>query len=341
MNKKEKFTKFYNELYKEILNEYYLEIEKNIKNNKIQLIIHAIILSLLPTILLWITLLKEKYILLLIILTFAYNSIIILLTKKYHTINNKNIIDKIKYKILDDLITLISTDENSKVLPNSRISKTSFEKTNLFNLENVKYTGSNFIQTTINNKSFILADMNIYTYIENIKKEYFYVGNKKFLKTYKIKKKKDIFYGCYIGSDLNKKNDSLIQIIPNNIKNNLINNKIKNYYNLCNYEIKLENLEFSKKYSVYSNDEIKSRMILTLTMMEKINMLDEILPNKKYFIFKNDNRYTIFIENLSLEKLLNENISTKRTNKEFDNIYKIYDKITKLFEIAIAINSNK
>ncbi|MBQ7104341.1 MAG: DUF3137 domain-containing protein [Bacilli bacterium] len=342
MNKKELFKNFYYDLYKDILDEYYLEIEKYIKKNHFNLITSIIIFSLIPTILLWIFFFQLKYIFFFIVITITYNIGIYFFLKSSHKDNSKIILNQIKYKILDDIITLISGDDTSSVLPNNRISKVSFEKTNLFNLKNVEYTGANYIQTHIDDKTLILADMNIFTYIEKQKQEYFYIGNKKFLRSYKAKKKKDIFTGCYIGSDNPKKNSNLIQIIPNTLKTTIINNKINKYYDLCDTEVKLENLDFSKKYSVYTNDEIKARMTLTLTMMEHINELEKILNNKKYIIFKNDGRYSMFIENFTFEEILNKNLSPIRNKeKELDNIYKIFTEIYKLFEIVTIMNNSK
>ncbi len=342
MNKKELFKNFYYDLYKDILDEYYLEIEKYIKKNHFNLITSIIIFSLIPTILLWIFFFQLKYIFFFIVITITYNIGIYFFLKSSHKDNSKIILNQIKYKILDDIITLISGDDTSSVLPNNRISKVSFEKTNLFNLKNVEYTGANYIQTHLDDKTLILADMNIFTYIEKQKQEYFYIGNKKFLRSYKAKKKKDIFTGCYIGSDNPKKNSNLIQIIPNTLKTTIINNKINKYYDLCDTEVKLENLDFSKKYSVYTNDEIKARMTLTLTMMEHINELEKILNNKKYIIFKNDGRYSMFIENFTFEEILNKNLSPIRNKeKELDNIYKIFTEIYKLFEIVTIMNNSK
>lgn len=343
MNKKELFTNFYNDLYKNILDEYFLEIEKYIKQNKKRTNTIGILLTIIPITLLWYIFFKvKKYIILFVLGTIIYITLIILFTKMQHKENNKQIINIIKYKILDDFITLVSGNENSKVIPNNRISKDSFQKATLFNLKNVLYTGANYIQTTVEDKALVLADINIYTLINKTKEEYFYIGGKKFKRSYQIKKKRDIFNGIYLGSEILKNNNNLIQIIPNTIKDNIINKKINNYYDLCYYELKLENLEFSKKYSVYSNDEIKARMILTLTMMEEINKLDKIINNKKYIIFKPDGRYSIFIENISFEDILNKNISIDRSpEKEINNLFNIYNQINDLFEIAQIINNSK
>lgn len=341
MNNKDLFKNFYNDLYKEILDEYYLEIDNIHKKSKKSLTFTCVLFSIIPTILFWIIFFNKEYLIPFIIITIIYNISVILFIKSSHKDDRNEILNQIKYKILDDMITLITNEQDSEIMPNNRISQTSFERTNLFNLNNVHYTGSNYIQTSLDSIPIVLGDMNIYTYVDVTKEEYFYIGSRRFKRTYKTKKKKDIFVGCYIGSNMNRKNDSLIQIVPKNI-NNIINKKINNYYNFCPIELKLENLDFSKRYSVYSNDEIKARMVLTLTMMESINELENILDNKKYIIFKNDGRYSIFIENFTFEDILNKHLTNKRNkNKEIDNIYNIYSDLSKLFEIVSILNNSK
>ncbi len=341
MNNKSLFKNFYDELYRDILDEYYKEIDHISQRNKLYSIFSNIIFSILPTILFWIFFFKKEYLLLFIAVTIVYNIGIIIFIKVLYRDNNKEIIKEIKYKILDDIITLISSDEEARVLPNNRISKDSFEKTELFNLEEINYTGANFIQSQLDDRTVIMADMNIYTFTEKYKEEYFYIGNRKFLRSYKTKIKKDIFNGCYIGSEINRNNDILIQMVPNRIKDKTINNKINRYFDIKGHEIYLENDELSKKYTVYSNDEIKTRMILTLPMMEKINELDKIIKNKKYIIFKPDGRYAIFIEGITFENILDKNLYIKRNDKEFDNIYKIYEEIYKLYEIVNVMNNSR
>ena len=339
MNKKELFTNFYNDLYKNILDEYYQEIETNDNHKLIKFIISIILFSIIPTFLFWFILYKQESFFFFIVITIVYNSAMIIFLKTSSKDKNKILIKDIKYQILDDIITLITNDEESIIMPNNRISKTSFEKTDLFNLNNDEYTGSNYIKTHLDNVPIVIGDINLFNYVEATKEEYFYIGTRKFYRTYKTKKKKDIFVGCYIGSNINKKNDCLIQIVPNM---NIINKKLNKYYNLCPCELKLENLDFNKRYDIFSNDEIKARMLLTLTMMEEINKLEEILDNKKYIIFKNDGRYSIFLENFTIEEILNNNLTNKRNkNKELDNIYNIYNEISKIFEIISILNNGK
>ena len=52
MNNKELFTNFYNDLYKNILDEYFLEIDKYIKQNKSKTSLIGLLLTIIPIVLL-------------------------------------------------------------------------------------------------------------------------------------------------------------------------------------------------------------------------------------------------------------------------------------------------
>ena len=100
MNNKELFTNFYNDLYKNILDEYFLEIDKYIKQNKSKTSLIGLLLTIIPIVLLWYLFFKvKKYIILFIILTSIYIILMYLFTKMRYKENNKQIIKQIKYKI--------------------------------------------------------------------------------------------------------------------------------------------------------------------------------------------------------------------------------------------------
>ncbi len=336
MDNKDLFKTFYNDLYKSILDEYYGEIDKMIKSNNKLFIIMIIIFAIIPTICLWMILFETKNIIPLILLTIVYDISVFLFFKSNCRDNNRNLLNNIKYKILDDLLTLITAEENTSVIPDNRISKASFEKSMLFNLDKVIYNGSNYIKTKIDNKDLVLADIDIYTFVDKYKQEHYHIGSREFVRTYKLKKKKDLFKGCYIGSDTNRNNDILIQLVPHDIDEKNDN------YTLIGNKIDLENSEFNKKYSVYSFDEIKARMILTLPMMEKINDLDKVIANQKMIVFKPDGRYVVFIKDMTIENILNKNLPSNRNiKKELDAIYNIYTDLSKIFEISNILNNSR
>ncbi len=165
MNNRELFKKFYDELYKKILDEHYETLKGAIALNNRKNLIISLFLTIVPTVVLWCNY-NWIFLPLLIIITVIYNIIIILFLKSLTKNTNKQLLDRIKYLILDDMITLITSNDESKVIPNNRISFQSIKKTKLFNFDKLLYNGSNFIETEFNNKKTIIADVNLYSLID-------------------------------------------------------------------------------------------------------------------------------------------------------------------------------
>ncbi len=334
MFEKKDFKSFYDELYSDILDEYYQEMDDEKTRNLLLFFIVIGILAFIPTIICWIFFYEINYLFFFIVVTLTYNLGVIIYFYASYRHSNKELLKKVKRQILDDLIIYASKDGDAKVLPFNRVSKSSFVKTELFNINELEYNGSNYIKVQIGKNDIVLSDIELFYIDESKKQEYFYVGNRKFLRTYHIKKRKDIFTGCYIGSDMKKDNDINIKVIPKDWK------IPKKYYLIDDQKINLESSEFSNKYDVYSNDEIKSRLIITPPLMEKISTLDKILTNKKIFIFKPDGRYTIFIKNFSIDEILEKYVPYKRKKKkEYNNMYNIYKNLHKLFITCEIINT--
>ena len=133
---------------------------------------------------------------------------------------------------------------------------------------------------------------------------------------------------------MNKKIAEHIYLIPNNFSDLIINGAIKDYITYSGEEIELENLEFSKKYKVYSDDEIQARYILSLALMEKINEIDDIFDGKKYIVFKEGRRFVICIEGFKIEDLRKTLLPFNRNSpKVQENLKYIFKNLYKLFEI--------
>ena len=189
MDNKDLFKKFYDELYKDILNEYYDSINDELKKSKREEILTIVFLAIVPTILFWIIFFSKEYLFFFIVLSLIYNIALILFSRMVKKESRLNIYKEIKYKILDDFITLLSQDEDTSIFPNKQISRDSFEKSELFDLEKVNYSGSNFIQTSFENKVLTIADMEIFTYVDKEKHEQVTINDKKYLQITKTKQK--------------------------------------------------------------------------------------------------------------------------------------------------------
>ena len=328
----EKFKEFYAS-YKEQIDEFYFQLKKA-KERYIQ---HSFIMAIL---LCCIFLVGTLGLLKISVTTFLWEIIIVCIALFVVCFGSvfirlKPVLTKMTEKIMLDIIKYISGDEQAKFIHNSMISQESIADMELFNLDNLKYTGKNYIAANYNNNAMNFADMEIYYYKDKIDEEVFYdrEGNRH-VKEVVRKVKKQVFQGCYISATLNKKIAEHIYLIPNNIGDVIINGKLNDYLTYKGNEIELENLEFSKKYKVYSDNEIQARYILSLSLMEKINNIDDIFPDKKYIVFKEGRRFAICVDGIQIENLRKTLLPLKRREDIVEeNIKFIFKRLYSLFDI--------
>lgn len=327
----EKFDVFFNS-YNSKLKEYYLKF--NSRKRKICLVYCALLL--LFVFIYWIAVMNFKlifsnylgYLILgvIIIAILVFLAIILNLKREIYNINQF---------VIKDMVQYISGDSNSIYEPNKRICIENIKDMELFNLDNLKYNGNNAISTNYNGNHMNFADMEIYYYKDKIKEEKAYdKDGKEYIKKTVDKVKKYVFDGCYISATLNKKIAEHIYLIPNNFADLIINGTLKDYITYSGEEIQLENIEFSKKYKVYSDDEIQARYILSLSLMEKINEIDDILKGKKYIVFKAGRRFVICLEGFKIENLRKISLPFNyNSSKLKENLKYIFENLNKLFEI--------
>lgn len=238
--------------------------------------------------------------------------------------------------VIRDILLFINEGDSSKVeyKPKSKLSNDSLNKMELFNLDVVRYTGKNFSTAYYKKHLMTFADINTYIYDVKKYKKIIYRNGKKRIRTYTKRKKHNIFDGIYIGATLNKENSAHIYLIPNNLSNRVLQSKIMNFIKYEGKPVMLENLDFSNKYKVFCNDEIQARYILSLSLMEKINNLDEQFKCKKYIVFKEGKRFAICMEGITIEDIRKINLPIFRNkNRELKVLNKVYERIKSLFEI--------
>lgn len=238
-------------------------------------------------------------------------------------------------KLIKEIVTYISHDRDASYEANKRIKEDNIKEMELFDLNNLKYNGRNTILVNYKGNNMSFADMEVYYIKEKLVEETSYddKGNK--IVKQKIKKfKKHIFDGCYISATLNKRIAEHIYMIPNNISDLLLNGAIRDYITYSGDEVKLENLDLSKKYKVYSDDEIQARYVLSMSLMERINKIDNELAGKKYIVFKEGRRFVICLEDFKIEDLRKSTLPIIRNEeKEVEAVKFIYSKLLKLFKI--------
>ena len=238
-------------------------------------------------------------------------------------------------KLIKEIVIYISHDTNASYEPNKRIKEDNIKEMELFDLNNLKYNGKNAILVNYKGNNMSFADMEVYYIKEKLVEETTYDNQGNKIVKQKIKKfKKHIFDGCYISATLNKRIAEHIYMIPNNISDLLLNGAIRDYITYSGDEVKLENLDLSKKYKVYSDDEIQARYVLSMSLMERINKIDNELSGKKYIVFKEGRRFVICLEDFKIEDLRKSTLPIIRNEeKEIEAVKYIYSNILKLFKV--------
>jgi len=330
------FEKYYQSEYNSVISHYY----EMIKGKKISLIISrllfGIIISIISTVLINKLNLRNYINSYYTIATTIYFVVIVLTTLL--SIHNRLKVEmqKLNENIIKDILSFISDNELDNIMfdPKKKLSEEAFDKMELFNLDVVKYNGKNYIKVPYNKNNMVFSDMHTYVYdIIETKKE-IYKDGKKYIRTSRKKKKRTIFEGMYIGATLNKKNTNHIYLIPNNLNDTILQSKIMSYIKYHGVPVILENYEFSKKYKVFCDDEVQARYILSLSLMERINEIDNLFKGKKYIVFKEGKRFAICIEGLTIEKMKKTKLPTFRNEvQELKQLTTMFKQLNELFKI--------
>lgn len=319
------FKDLYESKYYEVIDNYYDEIKKEHFKEILKNIGILFIAIVLFFVLSEVFSLPEK------IGYYNLITVIYLVLAVYITITSiiedkKNLVSEVRKKVMKDMLAFIVSDDANNVVYDQKmqVSKESFNKAELFNLElkNIRYKGANYARFKYNKNTIVFSDIDIYLRIRKNEDKMF------------RKKKKTIFNGIYVGASFNKKNTNQLYLIPNNFKDTFLQSKIMHYIKFNGYNVKLENLEFSKKYKVFCDDEVQARYILSLSLMEKINNLDKVFPTKKYIVFKQGRRFCICIENSTIEKAMDNLFGLFRHKRnEYKKLEKLYKYLYDLINI--------
>lgn len=276
-------------------------------------------------------------ILFIILLLFIYSYFIFKVNGTY----NKNISNDINKMLYLDMLSFFTNKSEKTFLPDKRLKQDYFSNSNVFNLDKFKYNGENFTKIKWFNKSIILSDIIIYNYkykttVNNVYDNGIY---------YKVTKNRKIpntlYKGLYMEIPTIKNDNSYVYLIPNNF-DNLVKNKFNNIVDFKGERVELENSDFEKFYNVYSNDQINARCILTLSKMEDIVNIESIIKNEKIFVFREDGNLSIFIEDFTLDKLLNQKIKLNKGVIDQDYLLNFFNNVSNLFKlIDILVEKEK
>ena len=337
MKTKEDFIYFYNNILKDIVKDSFDLYHNDYINKKNKVVFEQSILLIFIfiTIFLLIKEIYDKYILLLLLAVFSLLFIFLLIINlRSLKMKRKSCYYLVNRTIYQSILEFISNND-FVYESNTQLAYEDFMKMSLFNLNLLNYVGSNFTASHLNDKRFVFCDATLYDLKERIKTSSYFDSqeNIEYIYNYHYNEKIDIFSGLYYETTMKRKNNQYIYLIPNNINDLFVRKNLQYYLSFHGDRVKLENLKFEEKYNVYSIDELKSRYILSVTLMEKINILDKKIPNKKYFVFKSDGRLGIFIDGLSIENLLNQKFDIHKMPSQ-KYLVDYFIKINNLFWIS-------
>ena len=227
--------------------------------------------------------------------------------------NIEHISEEYKYDMAYMIIAFLSNNKNAGINESVRISKKAIDECELFNTDKLRCAGSHYSIMTYNKFNIVLSDLSLLYYDDK-------------------NHKKDVFSGIYFSATFNKPIREQTYVIPNSIKDVVMNN-ILNYYDYAGTRVILENNEFEKKYNVYSVDELQARYIISLRLMERIKDIDNIFPGKKYIIFKKNGKICILFSGESIKFKLDTRVNLLSSNSRFKFCEEIFNYFNKFLEV--------
>lgn len=224
---------------------------------------------------------------------------------------------KYKDELVFDIVKFVSNNNSTATIQyNSRVARDVLQECGIFNFDKLKFKGSNYTVMRENGYGIVLSDVKLWNW-----------------KNARGQAKETFFEGVYFSASFNKPINEFVYLIPNNINDTVIS-KLADYTNYKGIKVSLENMEFEKKYNVYSSDEIQARYILSLRLMERINDIDNIFKRKKYIVFKQENgKVSIFFEGESIEHLRNFYLPIFNRDKEYDVLERVFEGFNNYIEV--------
>lgn len=179
------------------------------------------------------------------------------ITRKQYRVFKRSLTDEFKHTIISRITTI--TDEDLVYEPNSGISQETFEYSGIVNSRVDWYHSEDYFEGTIDNTHICFSEVQAKeksTDPETGQSSYY-----------------PIFQGLLFAADFNKRFNSRTVVITDFLKNmprlgSLISKTIA--APASSEVVQLESPEFSKHFSVFSDDQVEARFILSSSMMERI-----------------------------------------------------------------------
>lgn len=186
-----------------------------------------------------------------------------------------------EYKKTFILSSLNDIFDNLKYFPDSGLSESVIENTNMMKMGN-RYYSNDYFEGEYKGVEFCQSDV-------CIEKEKTYVDSDGQIHTSCV----TLFKGKWMIFDFNKNFTTNIQIVHKDFKNS----KVSNWLESDKYKkIEMEDIKFNKEFKVYAQDEHNAFYILTPILMEKIKHLGDTVFGEFILCFI-DNKLHIGLNN--------------------------------------------
>lgn len=202
-----------------------------------------------------------------------------------------------------------------KYLPDDGLNRSVIANTGMMDMGDV-YSSNDYIEGKYKDINFVQADV-------HIEEEHTTTDSDGNTHTYYV----TIFRGRWMIFDFNKQFKANVQVCEKGFGNNRFYSKVK-------YEhIKMESLMFNKKFNVYAQNAHDAFYILTPSLMEKIQRLDERNTGKLLLCFINNQLHVgLYDGKDSFEpsfcfKKINEEAELKKMSTDIEQITMFVDEL--------------
>ncbi|WP_434143532.1 DUF3137 domain-containing protein [Photobacterium leiognathi] len=162
-----------------------------------------------------------------------------------------------KEKVITSLLANIN--DSFQYQPLSAISEHDYKASQLFPTHYDSYQGEDFVEGKIGKTTLRFSELN--TQVKKLR-----VNQKEDREEWET-----IFNGIFFVADANKHFISKTMIVPaKNAFFSAISDSVTQLFNRKSDRVKLEDPRFEQHFSVYSNDQIEARYLLTPAMMERL-----------------------------------------------------------------------
>jgi len=240
----------------------------------------------------------------------------------------RKLIPHYKKEIVGRVIKIINPEFEYSI--NGHIENQRFNDSKIFETESFACEGDDMVSGKIDKTDFKFSEFHA--------RQYHYIKDD----IYKGTKGPTIFHGIFFYAEFNKIIKGKTVILPNSYKG--ITNKLgkeKKESDFYGKLVKLENPEFEKVFSVYSDSQQEARYIITPLMMEAMLNIYKVCNRQLFFSFIGDNVYCAvnFYKNNGVIKGLFEP-SGKKTDTDFSEVKEIYYLISLIETIINEMHLN-